>query len=339
MFPGILLCTLIFLIYPTRIDFRPMSEGTGFFRWVCRFLYANDRPMNVFPSLHCFEAIAVHLATFASGYGKAHRAFQIGSAVLVVLICLSTVFIKQHSVLDVLGGAAVAWHYARPGGLYFEEKGGRPMTIQPFNGAYFLLLLLIGLLTAAITHSFFRPPGGGPGAGHLYDFRLQYSLFFVLYKGLLSQDGDFLEVSHMEKFNWLNELPIQLCNINLFLIPIGLKRRDRALMGFSFFVAPLGALAAIPARNRPFPAIPCCSPASLAFTGPTPCSSSPAFLWRLWAFIGPKSGISRHLRRRFPSWACAFTSSISCSARALPSGQLFLHLSHGYCNPCTFSGS
>ena len=48
------------------------------------------------------------LATFASGYGKAHRAFQIGSAVLVVLICLSTVFIKQHSVLDVLGGAAVA---------------------------------------------------------------------------------------------------------------------------------------------------------------------------------------------------------------------------------------
>ncbi len=108
VFPGIFLCTLIFLIYPTRIDFRPMSEGTGFFRWVCRFLYANDRPMNVFPSLHCFEAIAVHLATFASGYGKAHRAFQIGSAVLVVLICLSTVFIKQHSVLDVLGGAAVA---------------------------------------------------------------------------------------------------------------------------------------------------------------------------------------------------------------------------------------
>ncbi len=108
VFPGILLCTLIFFIYPTCIDFRPMSEGTGFFRWVCRFLYANDRPMNVFPSLHCFEAIAVHLATFASGYGKAHRAFQIGSAVLVVLICLSTVFIKQHSVLDVLGGAAVA---------------------------------------------------------------------------------------------------------------------------------------------------------------------------------------------------------------------------------------
>ena len=118
------------------------------------------------------------------------------------------------------------------------------MTIQPFNGAYFLLLLLIGLLTAAITHSF----SGRPEADRervIYTISACNILFFVLYKGLLSQDGDFLEVSHMEKFNWLNELPIQLCNINLFLIPIGLKRRDRALMGFSFFVAPLGALAAI----------------------------------------------------------------------------------------------
>ena len=109
------------------------------------------------------------------------------------------------------------------------------MTIQPFNGAYFLLLLLIGLLTAAITHSF----SGRPEADRervIYTISACNILFFVLYKGLLSQDGDFLEASHMEKFNWLNELPIQLCNINLFLIPIGLKRRDRALMGFSFFV-------------------------------------------------------------------------------------------------------
>ncbi len=196
---------------------------------------------------------------------------------LVVLICLSTVFIKQHSVLDVLGGAAVACTMHALAGFYFEEKGGRPMTIQPFNGAYFLLLLLIGLLTAAITHSFFRPPGGGPGAGHLYDFRLQYSLF-VLYKGLLSQDGDFLEVSHMEKFNWLNELPIQLCNINLFLIPIGLKRRGPCADGLSS-LWPLWALwQPLPARNRPFPAGSVLLSRILALRDPRLSLSSPAFL-------------------------------------------------------------
>ena len=118
------------------------------------------------------------------------------------------------------------------------------MTIQPFNSAYFLLLLLTGLVTAAIAHRFsHRPEADWERA--IYALSTFNILLFVLYKGLLSRDGDFLVVSNMEKFNWLNELPIQLCNINLFLIPIGLKRRDRALMGFSFFVAPLGALAAI----------------------------------------------------------------------------------------------
>ena len=46
-------------------------------------------------------------------------------------------------------------------------------------------------------------------------------------------------------FNIFNELPLHLCNINLFLIPIGLWKRNRSIMGFSFFVAPLGALMAL----------------------------------------------------------------------------------------------
>ena len=41
------------------------------------------------------------------------------------------------------------------------------------------------------------------------------------------------------------ELPLHLCNINLFLIPLGVWKRNRSIMGFSFFVAPLGALMAL----------------------------------------------------------------------------------------------
>ena len=42
-----------------------------------------------------------------------------------------------------------------------------------------------------------------------------------------------------------NELSLHLCNINLFLTPLGVWKRNRSIMGFSFFVAPLGALMAL----------------------------------------------------------------------------------------------
>lgn len=68
---------------------------------------------------------------------------------------------------------------------------------------------------------------------------------FFAYKFALSRDAEFLAVSGIEKFNWFNELPIQLCNINMFLIPIGLIAKKRPILGFSFFVAPLGAAMAL----------------------------------------------------------------------------------------------
>ena len=70
------------------------------------------------------------------------------------------------------------------------------------------------------------------------------ALYWV-YKGFLSADADFLVCAGLEKFNWLNELPIQLCNINLFLIPIGLWTKKKPILGFSFFLGSVGALAAL----------------------------------------------------------------------------------------------
>lgn len=68
---------------------------------------------------------------------------------------------------------------------------------------------------------------------------------FFLYKLALSHDAEFLSINGIERFNWWNELPLQLCNINMFLIPIGLLTKKRPILGFSFFVAPLGAVMAL----------------------------------------------------------------------------------------------
>ena len=69
---------------------------------------------------------------------------------------------------------------------------------------------------------------------------------FFFYKYYLSQDSEFdVLTASMGGFNWWGELPLQLCNINMILIPIAVLRRSRPLMCFSFFLGPLGALMAL----------------------------------------------------------------------------------------------
>ena len=68
---------------------------------------------------------------------------------------------------------------------------------------------------------------------------------FVGYKLSLSMDAAYVSAYYPNGFNIFNELPLHLCNINLFLIPLGVWKRNRSVMGFSFFVAPLGALMAL----------------------------------------------------------------------------------------------
>ncbi len=69
---------------------------------------------------------------------------------------------------------------------------------------------------------------------------------YFIYKYLLSLDADYNVITAaMGGFNWWGELPLQLCNINMILIPIAVLKKSRPLMCFCFFVAPLGALMAL----------------------------------------------------------------------------------------------
>ena len=71
-------------------------------------------------------------------------------------------------------------------------------------------------------------------------------LGFVLYKYALSLDHDFNVITaDMGGFNWWGELPLQLCNINMLLIPVAVLRKSRPLQSFCFFLGPLGALMAL----------------------------------------------------------------------------------------------
>ena len=106
---GIWICSVIFMVYPTCIDFQPDTfPRDNILITLTKLLYHADNPANVLPSIHCFESVAVCIAIWKSkrwGHCVKPRIVALASA---VLICLSTVFIKQHSVVDIAAGVLLA---------------------------------------------------------------------------------------------------------------------------------------------------------------------------------------------------------------------------------------
>ena len=66
------------------------------------FTYQMDVPTNCFPSMHCLLAYIVFRQSFYCDNVKPWMKALAG--VITVLVCLSTVFVKQHVVLDIIGG-------------------------------------------------------------------------------------------------------------------------------------------------------------------------------------------------------------------------------------------
>lgn len=98
---------IIYIVYPTCQELRPEITGDGFFEFVLRWLYGYDTNTNVCPSIHVTGACAVCFAVVKSKAIKS-RIIKVVYIILNVLICLSTVFIKQHSIIDVVAGLAVS---------------------------------------------------------------------------------------------------------------------------------------------------------------------------------------------------------------------------------------
>ena len=92
-----------FLLYPT-IAPRPAGvSGRGFVLWSLRFLYQADPPYNCFPSLHVAHSFVSAFACY-----PVNRRVGRAATLCAVLVGLSTVFAKQHYVLDVVAGALLA---------------------------------------------------------------------------------------------------------------------------------------------------------------------------------------------------------------------------------------
>ena len=102
---------LVYGFYQTYVP-RPVLNGTDFFTALLHTVYSSDQPYNAFPSLHAGFSILAVLSLNRSMPG--YKALVVWG----ILIAVSTVFVKQHYVLDVLGGsllAAVSLYLAHSG--------------------------------------------------------------------------------------------------------------------------------------------------------------------------------------------------------------------------------
>jgi membrane-associated phospholipid phosphatase len=101
--------TLVFcLLFPNGQDLRvTLTEPLNVTERLVRGIYSIDTNTNVLPSMHVVAILTAFCAVLDSKTTR-RPAVILPAAVLTVLITLSTVFTKQHSVLDIYAAAAYA---------------------------------------------------------------------------------------------------------------------------------------------------------------------------------------------------------------------------------------
>lgn len=105
LFTGMTLFLIASTLYPNGHLLRPNTFArNNIFTFAVQILYQADTATNIFPSLHVYNSIAAHRAVANSETLAGNRLIRGGSFVLMVSIILATMFLKQHSVLDVISG-------------------------------------------------------------------------------------------------------------------------------------------------------------------------------------------------------------------------------------------
>lgn len=103
---GYIIGGIIFIALPTEIQ-RPVIDNDNIFNILVNFIYANDIPANnLFPSFHCFISWNVYLSI--RGNKEVPAYYRIGYLVFAILVCASTVLVKQHFFIDIFAGIILA---------------------------------------------------------------------------------------------------------------------------------------------------------------------------------------------------------------------------------------
>ena len=127
---GMTLFLIVSLVYPNGHTLRPTYlHRNNIFMDMVRFLWSIDTPTNVLPSIHVFNSVAVHIAVAGCpALREKHPWVVHSSLILCIAIVAATMFLKQHTVIDVitaLGLNIVCYYFVYQPSLSRKEVSAR----------------------------------------------------------------------------------------------------------------------------------------------------------------------------------------------------------------------
>lgn len=103
LFTGMTIFLIVSTLFPNGHHLRPQTmPRNNVFTWMVSLIYSTDTPTNLWPSIHVYNSLAAHFAVIKNRKLSNKKWIHISSFFLCVSIILSTMFIKQHSVFDVV---------------------------------------------------------------------------------------------------------------------------------------------------------------------------------------------------------------------------------------------
>lgn len=97
----VIISTIIFFLLPTTLE-RPEIIVNDLDTFILNLIYSMDNPaLNCFPSMHCAICfLFIYISYFLEDLKWYYKTFFVVSSILVIV---STLLIKQHVIIDVIG--------------------------------------------------------------------------------------------------------------------------------------------------------------------------------------------------------------------------------------------
>lgn len=102
---GELVCFVIYFFFQTTVP-RPALVGEGVLMELVGMIYSHDQPYNAFPSIHVLTTFAIILGNI--NIPNKHIIHSLFVPIMGSLIIISTLFVKQHYILDMFASMFLA---------------------------------------------------------------------------------------------------------------------------------------------------------------------------------------------------------------------------------------
>lgn len=115
---GLIICYMTYLVFQTTVP-RPELTGNDIFTRMLAMVYKADQPYNCFPSIHVLSCYLMMKAIYKSSIkNRVNQAVVYSNSIMIIL---STLFVKQHVILDVASGILVGELVYRLVDAYYEK--------------------------------------------------------------------------------------------------------------------------------------------------------------------------------------------------------------------------